>query len=147
MIEHAKLITGEATFNLVYAGKYSYLLGDSGSGKAYMVDMLGQVLRGYLATMEGSRRIVGGPKGMAIDHLRDENVLLVFGEDFDVPSLDRDYWNAIAKTKNPCIFITRDVIPTVPYTDENVFVMQRISDMEFSMVPVPGGVKNVASVF
>lgn len=147
MNEYASLITREATFHLAYSGKYSYLLGDSGTGKAYMVDLLGQVSRGYIATMEGARRIVGGPKGIAIDHLRDENVLLVFGEDFDVPSIDRAYWDVISKTQNPCIFVTRDLVPGVPYTDENMFVMRRIADREFTMVPVPGGVRNVASVF
>lgn len=53
-----------------------------------MVDLLGKVLIGCRATMEGSRRIIGGPDGIAIDHLEDEDVLLVFGEDYDVPSVD-----------------------------------------------------------
>ena len=146
MIEHVKLITREATFHLAYSGKYSYLLGDSGTGKAFMLDMLGQVQRGYLATMEGDRRIVGGPKGVAIDHLDDENVLLVFGEDFDYPRIDDYYLNLIKESQNPCIFITRDLLPEIPYTDENVFAMQRISDKEFSMIPLKGGVSNVASL-
>ena len=59
MIEHAKLITRDATFRLSYSGKYSYLIGDSGTRKMFLVNLLGQVLRGYRATMEGSRRIVG----------------------------------------------------------------------------------------
>ena len=148
MIERASLITREATFHLAYSGKYTYLIGDSGTGKAYMVDLLGKVLRGYRATMEGSRRIVGGPYGIAIDHLKDENVLLVFGEDYDVPSVEDYYLDLIKESQNPCIFITRDVIPGIPYTGENVFVMQRISDKEFSMVPASasGGVSGAASV-
>ena len=146
MIEYASLITREATFHLAYSGKYSYLLGDSGTGKAFMLNLLGQVQRGYLATMEGDRRIVGGPKGAAIDHLDDENVLLVFGEDFDYPRIDDYYLNLIKASKNPCIFITRDLFPEIPYTDENVFAMQRISDKEFSMIPLKGGASNVASL-
>lgn len=146
MIKHAKLITREATFDLSYSGKYTYLVGDSGTGKMFMVNLLGKVLRGYRATMEGDRRIVGGPDGIAIDHLRDDNVLLVFGEDYDVPSIDDYYLDLIKKSPNPCIFITRDIIPGIPYTDDNVFAMKRISDKEFSMVPVPGGVSGAASI-
>lgn len=146
MIERASLITREATFHLAYSGKYTYLIGDSGTGKAHMVNLLGKVLRGYRATMEGSRRIVGGPEGIAIDHLEDENVLLVFGEDYDAPSVEDYYLDLIKKSPNPCIFITRDVVPGIPYTDENVFAMQRISDKEFSMVPASGGVCGAASV-
>ena len=146
MIEHASLITREATFHLAYSGKYTYLIGDSGTGKAYMVNLLGKVLRGYLATMEGSRRIVGGPDGIAIDHLEDENALLVFGEDYDVPSEEDYYLDQIKESPNPCIFVTRDVIPGIPYTGENVFVMQRISDKEFSMVPASGGESGAAPV-
>ena len=146
MIEYASLITREATFHLAYSGKYSYLLGDSGTGKAFMLNLLGQVQRGYRATMEGTRRIVGSPKGAAIDHLDDENVLLVFGEDFDYPWIDDYYLDLIKESPNPCIFITRDLLPGVPYTDENVFTMQRISDREFSMIPVKGGASSVASL-
>ena len=146
MIEYASLITREATFHLAYSGKYSYLLGDSGTGKAFMLNLLGQVQRGYRATMEGDRRIVGGPKGIAIDHLNEDNVLLVFGEDYDAMRI-KSRWEKIRKSPNPCIFVTRDRIPTVPYTDENVFTLQRISDKEFSMIPVPGGVRGVASLF
>lgn len=112
-----------------------------------MMNLLGQVQRGYLATMEGGRRIVGSPKGVAIDHLDDESVLLVFGEDFDYPRIDKYYWDKINESLNPCIFITRDLLPAVPYTDENVFTMQRISDREFSMIPVKGGASSVASLF
>ena len=146
MIEHAKLSTRDATFSLSYSGKYSYLIGDSGTRKMLLVNLLGQVLRGYRATMEGSRKIVGGPGGIAIDHLDDENVLLVFGEDYDVPSIDDYYLDMIKKSPNPCIFITRDIVPGIPYTDENVFAMQRISSKEFTMVPVLGGVSSATSI-
>ena len=120
MIERATLITRAATFYLAYSGKYSYLLGDSGTGKGYLVDLLGQILFGYQASMEGSRRVVGGPHGVAIDHLNDDNALLVFGEDYDAMRI-KSRWEKISKSVNPCIFMTRDMIPTVPYTDENVF--------------------------
>lgn len=144
MIERVKLITREATFHLAYSEKYSYLLGDSGTGKMFLVDLLEQMQLGYLATVEGTRGIVGGRR--VIDHLYDDNVLLVFDEDYDVPLIEKR-WEKISKSPNPCIFITRDRISAVPYTDENVFTMQRISDREFSMVPVPGGVSGVASLF
>ena len=70
----------------------------------------------------------------------------MFGEDYDVPSIEEYYLDLIKKSPNPCIFATRDVIPGIPYTDDNLFAMQRISDTEFSAVPVSGGVHNVASV-
>ena len=143
MIEHVNLITRDAIFHLAYSGKYSYLLGNSGTGKAFLVDLLGQILLGYRATMEGPRRAVGGPNGAAIHHLKDENALLVFGEDYDAPLIEKR-WEIISNSPNPCIFISRDMISAVPYTDENVFTMQRISDKEFSMVPAPGGVRGVA---
>ena len=146
MIEHVKLITREATFHLAYSGKYSYLLGDSGTGKNFLVDLLGQMLLGYRASMEGPRKVIGGPDGIALDHLNDENVLFVFGEDFDVPLIEKR-WEKISNSPNPCIFISREIIPAVPYTDENVFMMKRISDIEFSMVPVPGGARGVTSLF
>ena len=146
MIERATLITRAATFYLAYSGKYSYLLGDSGTGKGYLVDLLGQILFGYQASMEGPRKVVGGPHGVAIDHLNDDNALLVFGEDYDAMRI-KSRWEKISKSVNPCIFMTRDMIPTVPYTDENVFTMKRISDKEFSMVPVPGGLGGVVSLF
>ena len=134
MIEHVKFITREATFNVAFSGKYSYLIGKSGTGKSYMSGLLYQVENGYVATIEGDKHLVGGNWGVALDHLDDKDAVLLFGEDFDVPTI-MQFWSLFEESKNQFIFMTRDIIPKVPYLKENVFTMQRTGEHEFTMLP------------
>ena len=133
-METIKIISRKATFNLTYSGMFTYLVCNNCMGTTMLCSILEDMNNGYQAQVVGDRKVFGGRYGRAIKAVNEDNALLIFGDDFSPIALE-EKWFKISKTKNPCIFITPDPFPLIPYTKDNVFVMRKIDEREYSMFP------------
>lgn len=124
MVERISIASRDLSYELSFRGKYTILTGLSGSGKTRLIKLLDRISRGMPHTISGNRAVVGAPYGKALRSavLSMHGAVIVVDEDVDSADL-RDAMPAIMQSDCYFIFITRDLIPDIPYGAEDIFEM------------------------
>lgn len=103
MIEHARLEMSRIIYNIAFSGKYTYLAGSSGLGRAQLSDTLQRHEFSGLGTLIGPKKIYGGKFGAAFNHYFEDNCVLVINEDVDAVDME-EYLSYIVSSNNQFIF-------------------------------------------